>query len=57
MFRMRPQDAEMFYEEHKGKQFYNNLVQFMSSDFAVGLELIAPDAINKWRKFIGPTNS
>jgi len=29
----------------------------MTSDFAVGLELIAPDAINRWRKVIGPTNS
>ena len=29
----------------------------MTSDYAVGLELIAPDAIKKWRKLIGPTNS
>ncbi len=29
----------------------------MTSDFAVGLELIAPDAINRWRKTLGPTNS
>lgn len=54
---MTPQDAEIFYEEHKGKPFYNNLVQFMSSDFAVGMELIAPDAITRWRQLIGPTNS
>ena len=29
----------------------------MTSDFAVGLELVAPDAINRWRKALGPTNS
>lgn len=29
----------------------------MTSDFAVGLELIAPDAINRWRKALGPTNT
>jgi nucleoside diphosphate kinase len=29
----------------------------MTSDFAVGMELVAPDAIKKWRNFIGPTNS
>ena len=29
----------------------------MTSDYAVGLELIAPDAIKKWRQLIGPTNS
>jgi hypothetical protein len=29
----------------------------MTSDYAVGMELLAPDAIKKWRTFIGPTNS
>ena len=29
----------------------------MTSDFAVGMELLAPDAIARWRKVIGPTNS
>lgn len=29
----------------------------MTSDFSVGMELLAPNAITKWRKFIGPTNS
>ncbi len=29
----------------------------MTSDLVVGLELVADDAVTKWRKFIGPTNS
>jgi nucleoside-diphosphate kinase len=29
----------------------------MSSDFVVGLELVAEDAIPKWRSLLGPTNS
>jgi hypothetical protein len=29
----------------------------MTSDYAVGMELVAQDAIKKWRTFIGPTNS
>lgn len=29
----------------------------MTSDYSVGMELIAPGAITKWRTFIGPTNS
>ena len=29
----------------------------MTSDYAVGMELISPDAVGKWRKIIGPTNS
>ena len=32
-------------------------MNFMTSDFSVGMELVAPSAITKWRKFIGPTNS
>ena len=46
-----------FYAEHKGKGFYETLVNFMSSDFIVALELIAEDGIKKWRELIGPTNS
>lgn len=57
MFRMKPQDAEMFYAEHHGKPFFETLIKFMTSDFAVGLELLAPDAITRWRRLIGPTNS
>lgn len=37
MFRMRVPDAEGFYAEHKGKAFFNGLVEFMTSDFAVGM--------------------
>ncbi len=29
----------------------------MTSDYSLGMELIAQGAITKWRKFIGPTNS
>ena len=32
--------AEGFYQEHKGKPFFENLVNFMISDFIVGMELV-----------------
>ena len=54
---MTPDDAAEFYAEHKGKPFYETLINFMTSDYAVGMELVSPDAVNKWRKLIGPTNS
>ena len=54
---MKEEDASLFYEQHQGKTFYPNLLKFMTSDYAVGMELVSPDAIKKWRKFIGPTNS
>lgn len=41
----------------KGKSFFDTLVNFMTSDFIVGMELVGSDAIAKWRSLIGPTNS
>mmetsp|Transcript_32340 Transcript_32340/g.36680 ORF Transcript_32340/g.36680 Transcript_32340/m.36680 type:complete len:376 (+) Transcript_32340:42-1169(+) len=56
LIKMTMGDAREFYKEHEGRPFYDNLTQFMSSDYAVGLELVAEDAIQKWRSLIGPTN-
>jgi len=49
--------AGEFYGEHKGKHFYENLIKFITCDVVVGMELVADDAILKWRQLIGPTNS
>lgn len=57
LFQFDEESAGQFYGEHKGKSFYPTLINFMTSDFSLGMELIAPNAITKWRKFIGPTNS
>ncbi len=57
MFRFSQKEAKKFYGEHDGKSFFPTLIQFMTSDYAVGMELVAQDAIKKWRTFIGPTNS
>ena len=50
-------DAQEFYAEHRGKPFYDELTEFMSSGPIVALELISDGAIQKWRKLIGPTNT
>lgn len=49
--------ATCFYKEHAGKGFFPNLLGAMTADVCVGLELVAPDAVPKWREFLGPTNS
>jgi nucleoside diphosphate kinase len=41
--------AGQFYAEHRGKPFYNGLVDFMTSDAVTGLELVAENAVEKWR--------
>eukprot|EP00829_Urostomides_striatus_P017432 TRINITY_DN601_c0_g1_i1.p1 TRINITY_DN601_c0_g1~~TRINITY_DN601_c0_g1_i1.p1 ORF type:complete len:334 (-),score=115.50 TRINITY_DN601_c0_g1_i1:54-995(-) len=57
MLKMSTEMAQTFYGEHKGKPFFEPLVQRMSSDAIVAMELVADDAVNKWRSLIGPTNS
>mgnify|MGYP001806826841 CR=1 FL=1 len=57
MGRFTQETAGQFYGEHKGKPFYNGLIDFMTSDVATGIELVAENAVESWRKFIGPTNS
>ncbi|KOC69134.1 Nucleoside diphosphate kinase 6 [Habropoda laboriosa] len=48
-------EAELFYEEHKEKFFYNRLLTFMCSGPSDIHILTDYDAIAKWRKLIGPT--
>mmetsp|Transcript_11333 Transcript_11333/g.11411 ORF Transcript_11333/g.11411 Transcript_11333/m.11411 type:complete len:136 (+) Transcript_11333:97-504(+) len=47
MHRFTVNQARQFYSEHDGKQFYQDLVNFISSDVSVGMELIAGNAIAK----------
>ncbi len=46
-----------FYQEHQGKPFFQNLCNFMTSDVSTGIELVAANSVDMWRKFIGPTDS
>jgi len=57
MSKFTKETAEKFYAEHVGRDFFPNLQEFMASDVCIGMELIADNAISKWRKFIGPTNT
>jgi nucleoside-diphosphate kinase len=56
MVKLQTSDAQEFYQEHYGKNFYEGLISFMSSDLMVGMELIQKDAVKAWRNFIGPTS-
>jgi nucleoside-diphosphate kinase len=57
MSKFTKETSEIFYGEHIGKPFFPNLQEFITSDVVIGMELIAPNAIQKWRTFIGPTNT
>ena len=49
--------ASQFYEEHKGKPFYDGLVSFMTSGPITVMVLEKHQAISGWRKLLGPTNT
>ena len=48
--------ASKFYEVHKGRPFYDGLVDFMSSAPCVPIALEKDNAIAEWRRVIGATD-
>jgi nucleoside-diphosphate kinase len=50
------QQAEGFYEVHRGKGFYEELTEFMSSGPCVVLALEKENAVPAWRELMGATN-
>lgn len=54
---LTPQRAQDFYGEHKGKDFFETLVNFMTSGPVYALVLARQNAIKEWRSLMGPTNS
>jgi nucleoside-diphosphate kinase len=56
MFYMSEKTAALFYEVHKERPFYNDLVKFMSSGPVIVAQLSKPNAVEEFRKLIGSTN-
>ena len=54
--RMTPEQASLFYEEHKGKPFYDGLVRMMSSGPIVVQILEGENAIAHYRALMGATD-
>ncbi|XP_022916292.1 nucleoside diphosphate kinase 6-like [Onthophagus taurus] len=53
--RISMEEASKFYEEHKKKFFYNRLVTFVTSGPSEMYILAKINAINDWRRLMGPT--
>eukprot|EP00090_Calanus_glacialis_P010457 TRINITY_DN18842_c0_g1_i1.p1 TRINITY_DN18842_c0_g1~~TRINITY_DN18842_c0_g1_i1.p1 ORF type:complete len:220 (+),score=63.19 TRINITY_DN18842_c0_g1_i1:28-687(+) len=47
--------AEEFYQEHKNKPFFKDLIDYMTSGDAMAMCLGREDGIKHWRQLIGPT--
>lgn len=54
--KLNHKDAEILYEVHRGKSFYNDLLKFITSGPIVALLLEREDAISKMRQVVGVTN-
>jgi nucleoside-diphosphate kinase len=54
--KLTPETAGKFYEVHKDRPFYGDLVNFMSSGPIVAAILEKDNAIEDFRKLIGATN-
>ena len=50
------EQAESFYAVHRGRPFYNDLVDFMTSGPCMPMVLDHEDAVNAFRELIGATN-
>ena len=49
-------EAETFYEIHKGKSFFESLIDYMTSGKIIVLLLHKNNAVSEFRKLIGNTN-
>ena len=56
MMRITPAQAGAFYEVHKERPFYQELVEYMSSGPIVPIALEKDNAIEDYRKLIGATD-
>lgn len=56
MVRMTRPQAEAFYDVHKGKVFYEGLIEFMTSGPVIVMVLKHENAVEEFRKLIGNTD-
>ena len=54
--RLTVAEAEVFYDVHRGKEFFEPLVEYMTSGPTVGLMLEADDAVALLRRTVGATD-
>ena len=54
--KMTHEQAEQFYEIHNDKPFFNDLVNYMTSEPVVVQVLHGNDAVKKYREVMGATN-
>jgi nucleoside-diphosphate kinase len=56
MLRLSPAQAGAFYEVHKERPFYGDLIDYMTSGPIIPIALEKENAVEDYRKLIGSTN-
>jgi nucleoside-diphosphate kinase len=56
LVKLSPQDAQKFYDIHKERPFYNDLVKYMTSGNVVVIAIEGENAVKRMREVIGATN-
>ena len=54
-YRFSRELAELFYEKHKSKSFYEDLINYITAGPVIGMLLARADGISHWRRILGPT--
>ena len=57
LVQLSTKEAQELYQEHTGKPFFDDLVQYMTEGPILVFELTGEDAIQSWKTLLGPTNS
>ncbi len=55
MVQIRPEGADVFYEEHKDKEFFTKLKNYTCVGPVWAMVLAKDNAVEEWRNFIGAT--
>jgi len=50
------EEAEKFYEVHRGKEFFNSLIDYITGGMVVGIMVEGENAVEKVREIIGATD-
>ena len=56
MKRLTREEAEKFYEPHRGKHFYEKLIRFITSGPVIGMVVEGKGAIRRMRQLCGATD-
>jgi len=56
MVKLDEQMVAELYQEHVGKPYFSQMVQFMTQDVVLGLEVVGQNAIQSMIDLAGPTN-